>query len=143
MTSLGAILVAVSMLLVGCGGGDCPRSVVIEISYPGNRSGVTYWREIWLPSGTILGAAGGGPPVQGPMRSTVVSRACWDSTAAGDVSGYAIEAWMDTDGDDVNACRASLLDRVGCAPDSGEPQVLQEYTALARGETRVIVVMTD
>jgi hypothetical protein len=77
------------------------------------------------------------------MRSTVVSRACWDSVATADVSGYALEAWMDTDNDDVNACRASLLDRVGCAPDSGEPQVLQEYTALARGETGVLVVLTD
>ena len=143
MTILRAILVAFSMLLVGCGGGDCPRSSIIEISYPGSKSGVPYWREIWLPSGTVLGAAGGGAPVQGPMQATEVSRACWDSTAAGNVSGFAIEAWMDTDGDDADACRAGLFDRVRCAPDLGEPQVLQDYTALARGETRVSVVMKD
>jgi len=137
------VLLVASMLLAGCGEPECQRSVVIELSYTGSRSGVIYWRETIVPTGAILGGAGGGQPVQGPTSPLVVSTACWENASATDVGDYAIEAWMDTDGDDQQPCADTHLAGPACAPDPGEPHVVQEYTALAKGRTNVSVVLTD
>ena len=137
------LLLLAPMLVLGCGQPDCQRSVVIELSYAGSRSGVIYWRETVVPTGTLLGAAGGGPPVQGPTSPSVVSTSCWESASATDLRDYAFEAWMDTDGDDQQPCFDTRLAGPACGPDPGEPHVVQEYTALAKGRTNGSVVLTD
>jgi hypothetical protein len=141
--SVPAILTAISIVILGCGDRDCPRSLTIEVSYAGARSGVAYTRDLFLPTGTVLGFTGGGPPVKGPLGGVATSKGCWDSVAVADEAGFALEAWIDTDGDDLDPCRESPADRMKCAPDPGEPQVVQDYAVAAKGNTSVSVVIED
>jgi hypothetical protein len=140
------VIVAMAIGIAGssCGGDACPRAVVIEFSYTGTKSGELYWRDIFLPTGSVSGGATSSEKTQGPSAPVVISQSCYEHVAPQDETGFAIEAWMDTDGDDMATCPIqSIGDRGRCKPDPGEPQVLQEYTIARAGVTRVSIAMHD
>lgn len=143
-----ALAGAVALLVNSSGCGDeCAQSRVIELSYTGNKSGGTYWRELFLPLNAVLG--GGASPVirQGPFPPGFVGGGCSEEASEQDTAGFAVEFWMDTDGDDVAPCAVmdgpGLRDRERCRPDPGEPQVLHEFTGRGKGLTHVSVILRD
>jgi len=135
-----------SLLLGGCG--ECAASLILQIRDESSTPGGAYYRTT-RPDGVCEGV---GFSYMAPPVGTIseVGTECYGSPHSADEPGWVLEAWIDPDGDDLEACNPLRMpgspgscDDPACGPEPGEPQGRAEYTISARGATRVLVVLAD
>ena len=133
------------LLLVGLTGGgceDCPRRLSTRATYTGTQTGVFYSREV-APGGiVVLFTSGPIDMMHSGSAGVATGNSCWEAPGTTD-SGYLLEAWVDTDGDDEQPCRDDFRQTATCGPDPGEPQARMEFSIKAKGTTEVVLSFSD